>query len=66
MRNNQDFPSMRQLAKDPSCPVSEHTLRLMLKSGELDGFYVGTHYRVDRAALMAKLKAKSAEQGVLV
>ena len=51
------FQSIRQIA---SCgPLSEHYLRIRLKQGKLPGFYVGTRYLVDYAALLEMLHQES-------
>lgn len=47
------FQTIRQVASNG--PLSEHYLRLRLKQGKLPGFYVGTRYLVDCAALMEML-----------
>ena len=44
-------------------PLSEHTLRQMLRRGELPGFYVGSHYRVNYEMLLEKLKDTSESGG---
>lgn len=57
MRDSTNYPTIRQAAKRG--PLSEHYLRLMLARGELPGFHVGKHYRVDYEMLMAQLREKS-------
>ncbi len=57
MRDSSNYPTIRQAAKRG--PLSEHYLRLMLARGELPGFHVGTHFRVDYELLMAHLRDKS-------
>ena len=57
MRINPDFPTIRQCGI--MGPLSEHYLRMLHRQGRLPGFYVGSHYRVDRAALIEQLHAES-------
>lgn len=59
MRESKEFPSIRQAAK--MGPVGENTLRLMLKKGELPGFYVGRNYRVNYIALLERLRSANGE-----
>ncbi len=58
MRESETYPTIRQAAKRG--PLSEHYLRLMYARGELPGFHVGKHYRVNYDLLMAQLREKSA------
>ena len=57
MREDMNYPTIRQAARRG--PLSEHSLRLMLKQGRLPGFYCGKHYRVNYAALLDQLQAES-------
>ena len=59
MKESASFPTIRQAARRG--PLSEHFLRLMLARGELPGFYVGSHFRVDYELLMAQLRARSVQ-----
>ena len=62
MRESKEYPTIRQAAKRG--PLSEHYLRLMLARGELPGFCVGNHFRVDYELLMAQLRTRSAKATV--
>jgi len=64
MKQNTDYPTIREMAREG--PVGEHSLRLMLKRGELPGFYVGRNYRIDKRAFLSQLSAASAEGRRLV
>lgn len=64
MKTNAEYPSIREMAREG--PIGEHSLRLMLKRGELPGFYVGRNYRIDKKAFLSQLSAVSAEGGRLV
>ena len=64
MKTNAEYPSIRQMAREG--PVGEHSLRLMLKRGELPGFYVGRNYRIDKKAFLNLLSTASAEGRQLV
>ena len=57
MTQEKSFMTIRETAKTGL--VSEHYLRLRLKQGKLPGFYVGTRYRVDYAALKEMLHRES-------
>lgn len=57
MREDENFPTIRQAVKRG--PLSERSLRLLLKQGKLPGFYVGNHYRVNYRALIAMLDEES-------
>ena len=59
MREDARFPTIRQCARRG--PFTEHQLRLMQHRGELPGFYVGNHYRVDYDGMIAIIKQKCAE-----
>lgn len=61
MRDDTHYPTIRQTARRG--PLSERCLRAMLKSGNLPGFYVGAHYRVDYELLMEKLRDTSMKGG---
>ena len=51
------FQTIRQVAKTGL--ISEHFLRLRLRQGKLPGFYTGTRFLVDYAALVDLLHAES-------
>lgn len=57
MRDDLLFPTIRQAARRG--PLSERSLRMMLKQGKLPGFYVGNHFRVNYSMLQEKLRADS-------
>lgn len=57
MREDENFPTIRQAVKRG--PLSERSLRLLLKQGKLPGFYVGTHYHVNYRALISMLDEES-------
>ena len=61
MRQNENYPTIRGAAA--MGPLSEHTLRQMLRRGELPGFYVGSHYRVNYEMLLEMLQDASARCG---
>lgn len=61
MRQNEKFPTIRGAAA--MGPLSEHTLRQMLRRGELPGFYIGSHYRVNYEMLLEMLKDASESGG---
>lgn len=56
-----DYLTIRQTAAKGI--ISEFQLRSMLKAGELPGFYVGSHFRVNVPMLIDKLDAMSAVNG---
>lgn len=55
------FQTIRQVAKTGL--ISEHYLRLRLKQSGLPGFYVGTRFMVDVAALVETLHNESRTNG---
>ena len=57
MRADVNYPTIRQAARRG--PLSEHSLRLMQKRGELPGFFCGNHFRVNYPALLDRLQAES-------
>ncbi len=57
MREDLKYPTIRQAARRG--PLSEHTLRLMQRQGNLPGFFVGAHFRVNYDALLNQLQAES-------
>lgn len=59
-KNNNEWPTIRQYAKVG--PWSEHYLRLMLAQGKLPGIYVGSHFRINRAALEAQMDVMSRQE----
>lgn len=46
-------------AIQPDCPISEGTIRRMIKCGECPGFYQGSRFYVNFEELLAVLKRKS-------
>lgn len=64
MEKNESIPfqTIRQVASNS--PLSEHYLRLRLKQGKLPGFYVGTRYLVDYAALLEMLHREALSEVV--
>ncbi len=54
------FLTIRQVARTGL--ISEHYLRLRLKRSGLPGFYAGTRFLVDYAALVELLHRESASQ----
>lgn len=61
MRNDENFPTIRQAARRG--PLSEHQLRLMRSEGTLPGFPVGRHFRVNYGMLLSMLEEKSVPKG---
>ena len=53
------YPTIRQAAAMPECPYTEYTMRLMLKRGELPGFYSGSRFRINYGLLMEQIEAES-------
>lgn len=57
MREDENYPTIRQAARRG--PLSETQLRIMQHQGRLPGFFVGSHFRVNYAALLKQLERQS-------
>lgn len=55
------FLSIKKTAEMPECPVNEYFLRGMAKRGECPGFYSGSRFLINTAALFAMLEQRSLE-----
>lgn len=53
------FMTIRQAAKESDCPISEGTLRAMVKRQEVPGFYAGSRFWIDFDALLKNLSERS-------
>ena len=53
------YPTIRQAATMPQCPYTEYAMRLMLKRGELPGFYSGSRFRINYGLMMEQVEAES-------
>ena len=51
--------TVRQEAKNPECPYTEHRLRLMIAEGTCPGVPVGNRFMINHAALMEQVNAQS-------
>ena len=61
MKDVPDFLTIRQVARTGL--ISEHFLRLRLRQGRLPGFYSGSRYIVDYAALVELLHQEARAGG---
>ncbi len=60
------YPYIRDEVRRGGLGLSEHELRLMLKRGELPGFYVGKDrkfFRINHAKLVELLNSRSVRAG---
>lgn len=57
VREDKNYPTIRQTARRG--PLSEAQLRIMQHQGRLPGFFVGSHFRVNYAALLEQLERQS-------
>ena len=53
------YPTIREFAKDPACPVSELALRRMVKQNELPGFLSGNRFRINREEAIKMFQNRS-------
>ncbi len=51
--------TVRQEAKNPECPYTEHRLRLMIAQGTCPGIPVGNRFMINHAALMEQVREQS-------
>ena len=56
------YPTIREFAKDPACPVSEYALRGMVKRNENPGFVSGNRFRINKEATLAMFQHLSMER----
>ena len=55
------FLTIRQAAARPDCPVSEGTLRRMVKNGEVPGFYSGSRFYINFSQFLEWIDHKCRE-----
>lgn len=53
------FPTIRQAAKKPDCPLSEYQLRLRVAQGRCPGVYSGNRFLVDFEGLKELIRQEA-------
>lgn len=56
--NNKRYLTVRELAKDADCPLSEYMIRRLIDEGKLPHIKAGHKYLIDRVAFVEWLQSQ--------